>query len=73
MPSFPPALLPSHREKSLALSRTSKALASGPPALFEGAFQDRARRLASETDSDYVREVTDFILGASDRSFLTPG
>ena len=38
----------------------------------EGAFLDRARRLAEETDSAYVREVTGFILAASDRSFLTP-
>ncbi len=38
----------------------------------EGAFQDRARRLHDETESDYVREIADFILGASDRSYLTP-
>lgn len=38
----------------------------------EGSFLDRARRLAEETDSSYVREMTDFILSASDRSFLTP-
>ena len=38
----------------------------------EGSFLDRARRLAEETDSLYVREMTDFILSASDRSFLTP-
>ncbi|GFE66828.1 acyl-ACP--UDP-N-acetylglucosamine O-acyltransferase [Litoreibacter roseus] len=38
----------------------------------DGAFQDRARRLADETDSDLVREVTDFILSDSDRHFLTP-
>lgn len=38
----------------------------------DGAFQDRAARLSEETDSAYVREVVDFILGASDRSFLTP-
>jgi UDP-N-acetylglucosamine acyltransferase len=38
----------------------------------EGSFLDRARRLAEETDSPYVREMTDFILGASDRNFLTP-
>eukprot|EP01031_Cornospumella_fuschlensis_P013737 gene13737-16790_t len=30
----------------------------------EGSFLDRARRLAEETDSSYVREMTDFILGA---------
>lgn len=38
----------------------------------EGTFLDRARRLSEETDSVHVREITDFILGASDRSFLTP-
>lgn len=38
----------------------------------DGAFQDRAKRLAEETDSEYVREVVDFILGDSGRSYLTP-
>ncbi len=38
----------------------------------EGSFLDRARKLAEETESRYVREMTDFILSASDRSFLTP-
>ena len=38
----------------------------------EGSFLDRARRLAEGTESPYVREMTDFILGASDRNFLTP-
>lgn len=38
----------------------------------EGTFLDRARRLSEETDSAHVREVTAFILAASDRSFLTP-
>ena len=38
----------------------------------EGTFLDRARRLGEESDSAYVREMTDFILAASDRSFLTP-
>lgn len=38
----------------------------------EGSFLDRARRLSEETESDYVREMTDFVLSASDRSFLTP-
>lgn len=38
----------------------------------EGTFLDRTRRLAEETDSAYVKEMTDFILAASDRSFLTP-
>ena len=38
----------------------------------EGTFHDRAARLADETDSAYVRQMVDFILGDSDRSFLTP-
>lgn len=38
----------------------------------EGSFLDRARRLSEETESLYVREMTDFVLAASDRSFLTP-
>lgn len=50
-----------------ALRAAYQALTQG-----EGAFQDRARRLASETSSDYVREVVDFVLAASDRSYLTP-
>ncbi len=51
-----------------ALRAAYQMLAQG-----EGAFQDRARRLADETDSPLVREVADFILQASDRHFLTPG
>jgi len=50
-----------------ALRAAYQALAQG-----EGAFQERARRLGEETDSDHVREIVDFILGASDRSYLTP-
>lgn len=50
-----------------ALRAAFQMLAQG-----EGSFLDRARRLADETDSPYVREMTDFILGASDRNFLTP-
>ncbi len=38
----------------------------------EGSFQDRAGRLAEESDSDYVREIADFVLAGSDRGFLTP-
>ncbi|HQY44149.1 MAG TPA: acyl-ACP--UDP-N-acetylglucosamine O-acyltransferase [Paracoccaceae bacterium] len=38
-----------------------------------GSFRDNARARADEgTDNAYVREVLDFILGPSDRSFLTP-
>jgi len=39
----------------------------------EGTFQDRARRLSEESDSPYVKEMVDFILGHTDRNFLTPG
>ena len=38
----------------------------------EGAFQDRARALLPNADSAYVRQMLDFILGATDRQFLTP-
>jgi UDP-N-acetylglucosamine acyltransferase len=38
----------------------------------EGSFQDRARKLAEESDNPLVREIADFILAKSDRSFLTP-
>lgn len=51
-----------------ALRAAYQMLAQG-----EGTFQERARRLGEETESPYVRDIADFILGASDRSFLTPG
>ncbi|WP_412505554.1 acyl-ACP--UDP-N-acetylglucosamine O-acyltransferase [Roseovarius sp. SYSU LYC5161] len=51
-----------------ALRAAFQMLAQG-----EGAFQDRARRLGEETESDYVRHIVDFVTAASDRSFLTPG
>lgn len=38
----------------------------------EGAFQDRARQVLATTESPMVREMAEFILAASDRSFLTP-
>lgn len=38
----------------------------------EGQFQERAVRLSDESDSSYVDEITKFILGESDRGFLTP-
>ena len=50
-----------------ALRAAFQTLAQG-----EGTFQDRARRLAEESDSAYVREISEFILGASDRHYLTP-
>ena len=50
-----------------ALRAAYQMLAQG-----EGTFLDRARRLADEAESPFVREMTDFILAASDRSFLAP-
>ncbi len=38
----------------------------------DGSFQDRARELADSSDSALVREIVEFILAKSDRSFLTP-
>ena len=55
------------REDITALRAGFQTLAQG-----EGTFQDRARRLGDETSSAYVRDIVDFILGASDRSYLTP-
>lgn len=55
------------RSEITALRAAYQMLAQG-----EGSFLDRARRLADETDSAHVQEMTDFILSASDRSFLTP-
>ncbi len=55
------------RSDITALRAAYQALAQG-----EGAFQERARRLRDETESGYVRDMVDFILAGSDRSFLTP-
>lgn len=55
------------RAEITALRAAYQMLAQG-----EGNFLDRARRLSEETESQHVREITDFILAASDRSFLTP-
>jgi len=55
------------RDEITALRAAYQALAQG-----EGSFLERARKLASETDNARVRELTDFILAGSDRSFLTP-
>ncbi|MDD9740806.1 MULTISPECIES: acyl-ACP--UDP-N-acetylglucosamine O-acyltransferase [Marinovum] len=51
-----------------ALRAAFQMLAQG-----EGAFVERAKRLGAETQSVYVREIVDFILGDSDRHYLTPG
>ncbi len=50
-----------------ALRAAFQMLAQG-----EGTFHDRAERLGTETESDYVKQIVAFILGESDRSFLTP-
>ncbi len=55
------------RSDITSLRAAYQALAQG-----EGTFLERARRLDRETDSAYVREITQFILAASDRNFLTP-
>ena len=55
------------RAEISAMRAAYTALAEG-----EGSFLDRARRLAETTASAVVREMTDFILSDSDRSFLTP-
>ena len=55
------------RSDITALRAAYQMLAQG-----EGTFLDRARRLGGDTDSDYVRRISDFILDQSDRSFLTP-
>jgi UDP-N-acetylglucosamine acyltransferase len=56
------------RSDITALRAAFQMLAQG-----EGTFQERARRLADESESDYVQEIVTFITGDSDRSFLTPG
>jgi len=50
-----------------ALRAAFQMLAQG-----DGTFQNRAQRLKEETNSDYVREIVDFITADSDRHFLTP-
>jgi len=55
------------RAEITALRAAYQSLAQG-----EGSFLERARKLALETGSARVREMTDFILAGSDRSFLTP-
>lgn len=55
------------RSEITALRAAYQMLAQG-----EGSFIERARRLADETESAHVREMVEFVLAASDRSFLTP-
>ena len=55
------------RSDITALRAAFQMLAQG-----EGTFQDRAERLSKETDSAYVNEIVAFVMGDTDRSFLTP-
>jgi UDP-N-acetylglucosamine acyltransferase len=56
------------REEIHALRAAYHTLAEGM-----GTFQDRAQQLHDDSASDHVREIAEFILSRSDRSFLTPG
>lgn len=56
------------REEISALRKAFKVLSEG-----DGSFQERAQRLRDESDSAYVREIADFIMADTGRSFLTPG
>ncbi|WP_299350425.1 acyl-ACP--UDP-N-acetylglucosamine O-acyltransferase [uncultured Shimia sp.] len=56
------------REDITALRAAFQMMAQG-----EGAFQERTRRMGEEFDSEYVQEIVDFVLGETDRSYLTPG
>lgn len=51
-----------------ALRAAFQTLAQG-----DGTFLDRVHRLGDESQSDYVQELVAFVLGDTDRSFLTPG
>jgi len=55
------------RSDITALRAAFQMLAQG-----EGAFAERAKRLGDENDSPYVQDMVRFIMGDSDRSFLTP-
>ncbi|MDG1102818.1 MAG: acyl-ACP--UDP-N-acetylglucosamine O-acyltransferase [Ascidiaceihabitans sp.] len=50
-----------------ALRAAFQMLAQG-----DGTFHNRVERLGAETDSAYVQEIVDFVMGDTDRSFLTP-
>jgi len=55
------------RSDITALRAAFQMLAQG-----EGTFQDRAQRLGDETESDYVRQIVDFVMADTGRHFLTP-
>ncbi len=56
------------RQDITALRAAFQMLAQG-----EGTFHDRALRMGEEHDSEYVQDIVQFVLGDSERSFLTPG
>jgi UDP-N-acetylglucosamine acyltransferase len=55
------------RKDITALRAAFQMLAQG-----EGTFHDRAMRLGEETESDYVRQIVDFVMADTGRHFLTP-
>ncbi len=55
------------REDISALRAAFKELSTG-----DGTFMERAHRVGSENESEYVQRIVDFVTGQSDRSFLTP-
>ena len=55
------------RADIMALRAAFQTLSQG-----DGTFQDRAQRLTDDSDSEYVEKIVSFVLGRSDRSFLTP-
>ncbi|MDG1459095.1 MAG: acyl-ACP--UDP-N-acetylglucosamine O-acyltransferase [Pseudoprimorskyibacter sp.] len=55
------------RSDITALRAAFQTLAQG-----DGTFLDRARRLGDESESVYVNEIIEFVLGDTERSFLTP-
>ncbi len=56
------------RSDIMALRAAFQMLAQG-----DGTFQERSRRLGEETESEYVKKIVDFVTGATERSFITPG
>jgi UDP-N-acetylglucosamine acyltransferase len=55
------------RTEISALRAAFQSLARG-----DGAFSERVTALGEAQDSEYVQEIVDFVLGDTDRSFLTP-
>jgi UDP-N-acetylglucosamine acyltransferase len=55
------------RKDITALRAAFQMLAQG-----EGTFHDRAIRLGEETESEYVRQIVEFVMADTGRHFLTP-